>query len=89
LLLVPISEMNRVRGLPPDPTDDLMVRSTSRNQEAINGLSTRIDNALAAARMQEVVSTSKEQGDRVTGQMSIVNRLLHAVALIVALVGAI
>lgn len=89
VMLAPIAEVNSFRGLPRDFTNALLVVSTSKDQPAVNALSSRIDSKLAASGLSASTQTAKEFKDAAIRMVGIINMLLYAVAIIVALVGAI
>ena len=76
------------RGLPRDFTNAVLVVSTSQDQPAINALSSRIDSKVAASGLSASTQTAKEFKDGAIRMVGIINMLLYAVAIIVALVGA-
>ena len=88
-VIVPLTEVNRFRDLPPNLVDALMVRSVNGDQAAVTALSRRIDDKLSAAGMQAAVTTMRELANVIKSSVNILNVMLYAVAVIIALVGAI
>lgn len=88
-MMAPFDEVNRFRGLPAGMVDMLMVGSTDPSQAAITTLSRRIDNGLSVSGMQASVMTMKEVSDSIKSRINVLDVMLYAVAIIVALIGAI
>jgi putative ABC transport system permease protein len=89
VILAPIEQVNAFRNLPAGYTDGLLVRSTSAGPSVVDALATRIDNALSEAGYAASVQTQAQIVQSNNSQFFIVEALLYAVAVIVALVGAI
>lgn len=88
-MIVPLEETSRFRHLPLNLTSGLMIGATSQDQVAVDRLSRRLDDKLASAGMQATVMTSKQLKDTIASEVNVLNVMLYAVAVIVALVGAI
>jgi putative ABC transport system permease protein len=88
-LITSVAEVNRFRDLPAGLADTVVMRSTNGDQAAVTALSKRIDDRVSAAGLQATVMTVKEVKDRINGQVNILNVMLYALAVIVALAGAI
>jgi putative ABC transport system permease protein len=88
-LVTSVAEVNRFRGLPAGLTDTVVMRSINGDQAAVTRLSKRIDDRVSAAGLQATVMTVKEVKDRINGQVNILRVMLYALAVIVALAGAI
>jgi putative ABC transport system permease protein len=88
-MMAPFSQVNAFRGLPAGTVDILMTSSRTQSQTAITDLSRRIDDTLSAHGIQASVMTMNQIADSIRSRINVLDVMLYAVALIVALIGAI
>ena len=89
VLLAPLKQVATFEHLPPDFTEAVLIRATSRNQSDIDSLAARLDDTLSKSGIQANVQTAQHQIERNQNQFQIVFALFYSVAVIIALVGAI
>jgi putative ABC transport system permease protein len=89
VMLATVSEVQAFEHLPSDFTQELLIRSTSSAQPAIDALAARIDDAFSKAGVQANVQTAQHQMERNQNQFQIIYALFYSVTVIIALVGAI
>jgi putative ABC transport system permease protein len=89
VLLATVSEVQAFEHLPSNFTQQVLIRSSSSAQPAIDTLAARIDDAFSKAGIQAEVQTAQHQIERNQNQFQIIYALLYSVTAIIALVGAI
>ncbi len=89
VLLAPLKQVAAFEHLPPDFIQAVLIRANSRNQPDIDALAARLDDTLSKSGIQANVQTAQHQIESNQNQFQIVFVLFYAVAVIIALVGAI
>ena len=89
VVLATVSEVQTFEHLPSDFTQQVLIRSTSSAQPAIDALATRIDDAFSKTGVQANVQTAQHQIERNQNQFQIIYALFYSVTAIIAIVGAI
>lgn len=89
VLIAPLTEVDTYFHLPANYTEFVMVQSTDQSPGAADALANRLDNAISAAGLLPDVTTAQQQIDQYHSTYQIIYVLMDAVALIIALVGAI
>lgn len=88
-LLAPRAQVNAFYRLPADATAMVMIQSVNQDPAQVTDLANRVDKALSSAGWLPNVTTAQQEIQQNHDKYQIIYILLYAVAVIIALVGAI
>jgi putative ABC transport system permease protein len=87
-ILTSLEQVNTFNRLAPDMTNQVRIQASDTRSGAIDGLATRVDNALSRLNTQETTQTAQQAIAGMRSEQGLIAVLLFIAVAIVALVGA-